>query len=82
MELLTPLEAAEFLTVTPTTLACWRIRGRRNAPPFIKVGRMIRYDKSALEQWIKSRTYNSVFEYKYQRREELLNKWKLAQSPT
>ena len=71
MELLTPSQAAEFLKVTQGALSSWRREGTRNAPPFIKVGRIIRYEKSALEQWIKNSTYNSVFEYKYQRKEEL-----------
>ena len=74
MELLTPSQVAEFLKVSVGKLANWRTECTRNAPPFIKIGGVVRYEKSALEQWIHSRTYNSVFEYKYQRREELLNK--------
>ena len=71
MELLTPLETAEFLKVSEGKLANWRTECTRNAPPFIKVGGVVRYEKSALEQWIQNSTYNSVFEYKYQRKEEL-----------
>jgi hypothetical protein len=51
--LLTPKEAAELLKVSGSWLAKARMRG--DGPPFICVGRAIRYDQAALIQWMKSR---------------------------
>lgn len=53
--LLDEKEAAEILGVTPGTLQVWRPTGRY-AIPFIKVGRLVKYRPSALEEWIESRT--------------------------
>jgi hypothetical protein len=53
--LLTPAEAATFLHVGWQTLANWRHK-RCGGPPFIKLGRAIRYDKDALLSWIMART--------------------------
>jgi excisionase family DNA binding protein len=50
--LLTPKEAAHFLRVSLSWLAKARMRG--DGPPFIKVGRSIRYSEAALMQWMKS----------------------------
>lgn len=48
-------EAAEILGVTPGTLQVWRSTGRY-AIPFIKVGRLVKYRPSALEDWLEART--------------------------
>ena len=50
----TPNEAANFLQVSPGTLSVWRCTGRYPLP-FIKVGRLIRYRQSSLEEFLKSR---------------------------
>jgi predicted DNA-binding transcriptional regulator AlpA len=50
--LLTPKEAAALLKVSISWLAKARMRG--DGPPFIKIGRCIRYSQAALQQWIKS----------------------------
>ena len=52
-ELLTPKEAAVLLKVSVSWLAKARMRG--DGPPFIKIGRAIRYWEAALIQWMKSR---------------------------
>ena len=49
--LLTPKEAAEFLRVSLSWLAKARMRG--DGPPFIKVGRSVRYSETALNQWMR-----------------------------
>jgi predicted DNA-binding transcriptional regulator AlpA len=53
MVLLTPREAAKVLKVSLSWLAKARMRG--DGPPFIKIGRAIRYAEAALLQWMKSR---------------------------
>jgi excisionase family DNA binding protein len=52
--LLTTEEAARFLGVTAGTLAVWRCL-RRYALPFVKVGRIVKYDEADLREWIESR---------------------------
>ena len=49
--LLTPKEAAKVLKVSASWLAKARMRG--DGPPFIKIGRAIRYSEIALLQWMK-----------------------------
>jgi excisionase family DNA binding protein len=58
--LLTPKEAAVLLKVSESWLAKARMRG--DGPPFIKVGRSIRYSEAALQQWMKSRQRLSTSE--------------------
>jgi excisionase family DNA binding protein len=48
-------EAAAILGVTTGTLQVWRSTGRY-AIPFIKVGRLVKYRRSVLEEWLDSRT--------------------------
>ncbi|SNX60622.1 DNA binding domain-containing protein, excisionase family [Nitrosomonas ureae] len=54
--LLTPPEAAAYIGVTENTLSVWRCVGRYNIS-FIKVGRLVKYRKSALDAFLVSRTY-------------------------
>ena len=49
------LEAANFLGVKPETLEVWRCTKRYDIP-YIKIGSLVRYKKSALLQWMESRT--------------------------
>ena len=58
--LLTPKEAARLLKVSLSWLAKARMRG--DGPPFIKVGRSIRYTETSLQQWMKSRQRLSTSE--------------------
>ena len=51
--LLTAKEAAVLLKVSLSWLAKARMRG--DGPPYICVGRSIRYAETALIQWMKSR---------------------------
>jgi excisionase family DNA binding protein len=60
MVLLTPKEAAKVLKVSLSWLAKARMRG--DGPPFIKIGRNIRYAEAALLQWMKSRQRMSTSE--------------------
>lgn len=54
-------QAAQFLGVKPETLEVWRCTKRYNLP-YAKVGRLVRYKKSALMQWLDSRTQGGVRE--------------------
>lgn len=48
-------QAAQFLGVKEGTLETWRCTKRYDLP-FVKVGRLVRYKKSALIRWLDSRT--------------------------
>ena len=53
--LLTPDRAAEFLSVSPETLAQWRSQQR--GPAYIKLeARLVRYRLSDLESYIEARS--------------------------
>jgi predicted DNA-binding transcriptional regulator AlpA len=51
--LFTPKEAAQILKVSLSWLAKARMRG--DGPPYICIGRSIRYSETAVVQWMKSR---------------------------
>jgi len=53
-ELLTTVQAAAYLQVSPGTLEVWRAT-RRHALPFLKCGRLVRYRRSDLDAWLESR---------------------------
>jgi excisionase family DNA binding protein len=53
-KLLTPDEAAKLLGTTVGTLSVWRCTRRHNLP-FIRVGRLVRYDREDLRAWIVER---------------------------
>jgi excisionase family DNA binding protein len=58
--LLTAKEAAKLLKVSLSWLAKARMRG--DGPPYVKIGRSIRYSETALVQWMKSRQRLSTSE--------------------
>jgi predicted DNA-binding transcriptional regulator AlpA len=51
--LLTAKEAANFLRLSLSWLAKSRLHG--DGPPYLKLGRSIRYTETALMQWMKGR---------------------------
>lgn len=55
--LLTPLETATYLGVSERTLSVWRCTKRYDIP-YIKVGRLVKYRKTALDAFLCSRTCN------------------------
>lgn len=55
-DLIDPAPAAELLGVTEGTLSVWRSTGRYNLP-FVKIGRKVRYSRTALQTWLESRTH-------------------------
>ena len=58
--LLTAEDAADRLRLSASWLAKARMRG--DGPPFLKLGRSVRYGESALAKWTWSRTRNSTSE--------------------
>jgi predicted DNA-binding transcriptional regulator AlpA len=50
---LEPSEAAAFLKVSISWLA--KARATNDGPPFVRIGRCVRYSKAALLRWLKSR---------------------------
>ena len=53
--LMTENQAAELLGVKPTTLQVWRST-KRYPLEYVKVGRLVRYRLSALEEFVALRT--------------------------
>ena len=53
--LLTRDQAANYLGVTPQTLAVWACTGRYNLL-FVKVGRLVKYRKDDLDAFVAKRT--------------------------
>jgi predicted DNA-binding transcriptional regulator AlpA len=51
--LLTTTETAKLLRLSPSWLAKARMRG--DGPPYVKLGRSVRYDEGDVAQWMKSR---------------------------
>ena len=47
-------ELAQFLAISERTLE--GMRQRKLGPPFIKVGRTVRYDPAAVTRWLQERT--------------------------
>ena len=54
MKFFTPEGLAEFLKIQPATLTRWRYS--RQGPEFVKVGGLVRYEHSAVEEWLQQRT--------------------------
>jgi predicted DNA-binding transcriptional regulator AlpA len=52
--LLTPAEFARELKMSQSWLAKARVRG--NGPPFVKIGRAVRYPDPAARNWIEAQT--------------------------
>ncbi len=53
--LLAAAEAADYLGVQPQTLAAWRSAGRYGLP-FVKVGRLVKYRQSDLDEFLAKNT--------------------------
>jgi excisionase family DNA binding protein len=52
--LLTEDEAAESLRISVRTLQAWRLKAA--GPPFVRVGRAIRYRRGDIQAWIRLNT--------------------------
>lgn len=58
--LLTETEQAKRWGIAPKTLANQRCRG--DGPPFIKLGRLVRYDPAQTDAWLAARVRQSTSE--------------------
>lgn len=45
-------EAAEYLNIPQGTLEVWRSRGREGGPPFVRLGRCVRYRIASLDAYL------------------------------
>lgn len=54
--LFTAAKVAEILGVTENAMAKMRLDG--SGPPFVKIGRRVRYGQSELETWLTARRYS------------------------
>ena len=50
MELLNPKHAAKYLGISHRTLESMRLKG--GGPVYMKVGRLVRYSRTALDEWL------------------------------
>jgi excisionase family DNA binding protein len=57
--LFTPPQAAEYLGISPGTLAVWRC-AKRYPLAFIKVGRLVKYRQSELNRFLNDRSIGDV----------------------
>lgn len=55
-KLFTPEEVSALLSVTTHTLAVWRSEGRYNLP-YIKTGRLVRYQEEDIKCFIQERMH-------------------------
>jgi hypothetical protein len=53
-------QAAEFLGVSVRTLQAWRVRG--GGPPYVKIGRAVRYQRRTLVNFQEEHTVTSTSE--------------------
>ncbi len=58
--LLTESEVAQILRTSTRALQAWRVRG--GGPPFVRVGRLVRYSNGALNDWLSGQTRRSTSE--------------------
>jgi hypothetical protein len=56
----TEMQAAIFLSVSVRTLQAWRVRG--GGPPYLKIGRAVRYTRRALIKFQEENTVTSTTE--------------------
>ena len=56
--LLTEKQLADRLNVSRRTVQDWRYRG--GGPPYIKMGSAVRYQESAVAEWLGAREYSST----------------------
>lgn len=55
---LTERDAADELNISFRTLQQWRVRGI--GPPYLKLGRSVRYDADVLEDWLAAQSRTST----------------------
>ena len=56
---LTTAEAAEYLGLSATTLNKWRCYGNEYQPPWVSIGRLVRYSVEDLDAWVRNNKLNT-----------------------
>lgn len=54
-QLLNNDEAADMMGISRRTLPVWRVQGK--GPQFIKIGKLVRYERTELDAWIRANTH-------------------------
>jgi predicted DNA-binding transcriptional regulator AlpA len=62
LRLITTAEAAACLSVSDHWLKASRFRPELDGPPFVRIGRSVRYDMRDLEAWITRRKFRGTHE--------------------
>jgi excisionase family DNA binding protein len=52
--LMTSLELAEFLNVPEQTVRRWRSNGTDYGPPFVRLGRAVKYSRDDIRRWFRN----------------------------
>ena len=60
ISLLTDLEAAEYLSVSPSSLRKWRSGARPKGPAFLRMGRAVRYRQRDLDAFVDDHIVSSM----------------------
>lgn len=60
MEKLTTKQAAAYLGLKPNTLDVWRCKRVRYQPPYLKLGRAIRYELADLDAWLAANRFTPL----------------------
>ena len=60
-QLLTRVQAAQYLNLKKSTLDAWATRG--GGPAFVKFGRYVRYRKQDLDAFVEGRLVSSTSQY-------------------
>lgn len=57
-QLLNNDEAADMMGISRRTLPVWRVQGK--GPQFIKIGKLVRYERTELDAWIRANTHSNT----------------------
>jgi len=52
-------EAAKHVGLAKATLDAWRCNGKTDGPPYIRMGKAIRYSRTALDLWMAEHTVSA-----------------------
>jgi excisionase family DNA binding protein len=55
-KLLTTKEVAKKLQLSESAIVSWRTNQAENKPPFIKVGKLVRYNEEKLNEWLEAQS--------------------------
>lgn len=58
--ILTEKETAQYIGMSISWLRQSRMRGDKDAPPFLKIGKSVRYRKSELDAWLDSKLHRNT----------------------